>query len=754
MQMQYRMSPSNAQSQATGSWCHSPSQPRTPPAQARREYRPSQPLTTEALRDESNTDVAAERMMDWLRTQRSFSNQYVRVVPQDKEVIVINDSPSPDIRLGRTAVSVSTKVSPTKRKVSWGGNRDADVNEDQADICPPPVPYASRQYHTGLARAPASLFFTPRNERQVWVDLTESENVEQVIATPSPTKKRKTAQANSFPLTPNSMHQTGHGTHQVGPRTPRTRPDHVLQTPFTPILRQQSPQQPLPQQPPSQQPSPQHQLELRVGTHQALTSTMTGVEHNEARSQQPQRAQIQAQKALPSPRQVKQVSQRPRKVTQKASARIASTLPENYLFSEVPLEIREKIYRHLLVSGKAIDVLGLWTQVSRRGRRGQQEDKNENAIDIRILSVSKQAALEGSRVLYSENLFLYKLRDPDAVSCYSNFSDSGLVFKTGNTSSARVSRSRRAGPIDFGKYGHLFRHMTVELESNRTGEEYELLMSSALEALVNARAYKKSYGMRRIPPWFPTTDIRLHTLTITVSPVWEQRTARRRMVDTGDDEADDEDNVRETNNDGMYLSAIKFFHSSHRVMRAIKHIDVKFLRVNLNVLEIDEDDEEDIIIPVNDGARRHLEKEIDLRFHPQTLARNSRDYLDQNWGNDEIMKRRFLEAGLKAKNDLESLRDRAECACLALDEAVGEGWWEDHAAAELRRDALQAGMQRLLLGNAEGREGRNEGEDATYENGSDSNSIEDAAAGGTAPKTLLINMERDPITQELRANRN
>ena len=83
----------------------------------------------------------------------------------------------------------------------------------------------------------------------------------------------------------------------------------------------------------------------------------------------------------------------------------------------------DHIYRHLLVSQKPVHVKQLWTEPARSNarrsprKRGAAPEKlfemeTDTLIDTRILRVCRQTAFEGTRILYSENRFLYILRLP------------------------------------------------------------------------------------------------------------------------------------------------------------------------------------------------------------------------------------------------------------------------------------------------------------------------------------------------------
>ena len=536
---------------------------------------------------------------------------------------------------------------PGKRLTSYGGHRDEDV-----DVTEIPAPRNMRK----------------RDRGTVYIDGDDEDDEDvQVIEPPPALKKVKRSNpphnfAPTMRLPPPPPPRIGSLTAVViRPKAQEIRPE-----PLKP--RPSSVPQPHPQQLDLGFPTEEQSLQLKSPNKGRPRKQAAKQEATHPRPKQP------AAKTL-------QVAQR--------------SPPGDYFFKNVSEEIRNEIYRHLLVSNKPICVMGLWTESSRgsarRGRRGRHqqadEDADTNVIDTRILRVSRQAFIEGSRILYSENTFLYKLRDPQAVPAD--------ILTNGNTPfTTRGSRHRRLevqaiGNINFTKYAHLFRHLSIELESNRTEEKYEHLMVCVLDALVTPAEYGQLSRRTEHPAWFPKTKIRLHSLTITISPAWEP-VSRRRL--------NNDDLVV----DGHSLSVARFFDEEHRVMRALKTINTNFLRINVHVpmsptrvddtgddTEDDDEDVEGLQQPV--ASTRHLETTIDLRFHPRHLASKRRDDLSKTiWRNDKLIFEKRRQAGVVAEKSFTALRERIQAACLDPDDAILHGWWEDHVAAEVRREAFRA----------------------------------------------------------------
>ncbi|KAK3365898.1 hypothetical protein B0T24DRAFT_711231 [Lasiosphaeria ovina] len=382
-------------------------------------------------------------------------------------------------------------------------------------------------------------------------------------------------------------------------------------------------------------------------------------------------------------------------------------------FLKIALEIRDKIYRYLLVSRNYIPVSRLWTQVVRRSRI--RNGDVDITIDPKILRVCRQTAEEGTRILYSENNFMYLLRDPEAIPAeVSHLSDGGnsdsdetlFWIRTtlgtgtrgnfGGRGSAkrqnmrnRIKAATRAhGPlINLNKYGHLIRHMGVELEPNRTGKQYQSLLVRALEALVNTPGLVTTppslTPMSPVGPWAPINKnkISLNTLTVTISPVFEQNQRTLRDLD------DEEVVVR----DGRYLSIVKLFSRGSPMIKALKRIDTNFVRINLYAPFVTGDDYiERCYGPVSyaDGKEppRHLETTLDLRFLPRHLEALQREgVFGQMWENDKLILDKREELGRRADSALSGLRRRIEEGCLEKDKCVLRGLWEDHIVAERRR---------------------------------------------------------------------
>ncbi|KAI1648126.1 uncharacterized protein F4817DRAFT_364536 [Daldinia loculata] len=147
----------------------------------------------------------------------------------------------------------------------------------------------------------------------------------------------------------------------------------------------------------------------------------------------------------------------------------------------LPTEIRDEILRYILISPRDIAVFRGWTRVY--GRRGPK-------LDLAILYTCRVLWLEGLRILFGENTFLYDIRDPpDYLEMTERIM--GRVFLKDKI------------PID--KYGHLMRYIKINVPANR-------LNSTVISNFCNAiRKFVPGHGLAE--------PAHLHTLTLKIPAV-------------------------------------------------------------------------------------------------------------------------------------------------------------------------------------------------------------------------------------------
>ncbi|KAF5025055.1 hypothetical protein F66182_2872 [Fusarium sp. NRRL 66182] len=170
---------------------------------------------------------------------------------------------------------------------------------------------------------------------------------------------------------------------------------------------------------------------------------------------------------------------------------------------DMPAEVREEIYRGLLVSHKPIPVYDGW-------RRVYQRENPE--LDINILMVSKKIFVEARGVLYGENTFLYRLRDmPGRSQVMANVRElaSNHVYVPQGEDSLFVNEDNLLGgephlpgTINIQKYAPYFRYITLQADHNRYSAHTREFMANAIKTFARSAPGKNN----------------IHTLSIVISP--------------------------------------------------------------------------------------------------------------------------------------------------------------------------------------------------------------------------------------------
>ncbi len=386
----------------------------------------------------------------------------------------------------------------------------------------------------------------------------------------------------------------------------------------------------------------------------------------------------------------------------KAKGGLTDGVKSKVWFLMLPLEIRDKIYYELLKSDDSIRVMKHWTQRYMRCRPG---------VHPAILQVCKQVHAEASRVLYGKNTFQYLLRDTSDAS----------PMPWGTPERARRARPVRKSDdnsryIDVRRYGHLMRKLELVVEANRTGAEYKACMEKALMALSAADG-----GF----------NASLESITFTVWPRFEADT---RLVTTTVGEM-------AVAYGGRYLSAVDFFSRGGQVVKMLEKISVNYVRINVHIGGVskyglnegdddyggDDDDFEDADDDADDedwhgggdsginasqpiegedvpedglevSGPRHLETSIDLRYLPNRIE--ARKVASGSlWLEDHLTVAARERRGEYAQKALKGLRLRVQKAVLQPTKAIAGGLWEDHDAAEVRRQEQRIKAQMMLLGD-------------------------------------------------------
>jgi hypothetical protein len=195
-------------------------------------------------------------------------------------------------------------------------------------------------------------------------------------------------------------------------------------------------------------------------------------------------------------------------------------------FSKLSAEVRDDIFRFLLVSHRNIRVLREWSLIYPRHRPGLYPS---------LLRVCQVFYRQGIRILYGENTFLYLNRDP-----WNARADTGTVLK-------KIYENCNI-PID--KHGHLIRNITVVAEANRTHLVHNRdNLSEALQKFIP--------GGDLIAP----AQLRMVTLKI---PAMNRRELNMEMLNATDDE------------DVPYADYLRVDTS---LFRALDLLDCQFIRI-------------------------------------------------------------------------------------------------------------------------------------------------------------------------------
>ncbi|KAH6892117.1 hypothetical protein B0T10DRAFT_483057 [Thelonectria olida] len=327
-------------------------------------------------------------------------------------------------------------------------------------------------------------------------------------------------------------------------------------------------------------------------------------------------------------------------------------------FMDIPLEIREDIYRHILVVTAPILVRAGWKRIYARKRPG---------IETAILHVSKSIYNETTRILYGDNTFLYRLRDPtnrvanlrelperDSTpeqvtddddepgddefvpddGDYDAEDEDAQEHSSNRPSRSKRRRTRRAAPnkneksdqIDIEKFGAYFRRLIVEAERNRFSETTQTAMAEAIKVFTaqpGTLAKACAGGVR-------TT---INTFTIRVAPKYRH--------------PDD-------------FTFVDFFRPASPVWRALKSLPCRFIRIDI------------LTAFLNGGCDpRFCRLTIDmqgLRF--SRLAARSREVPGQRislrkdfWQNDLLIGSQRAARANRCEDALEQLETHVAKAC-------------------------------------------------------------------------------------------
>lgn len=326
---------------------------------------------------------------------------------------------------------------------------------------------------------------------------------------------------------------------------------------------------------------------------------------------------------------------------------------------KLPPEIRLKIYGELLRADKPILVYGGWRIVYRRQnkRKGERmndrQKRDDEALDIpiAILSTCRLFYKEALPVLYGENTFLYRLRDPIAAVTDvarlvqidtseeelpdSDYEDEGGAdndsdWEEGNAARGGASgrRARRAKRMDFDidvdKHLHLFRRIIVEAEHNRFSEGTKHSMARAINTFA-----------ARQPASQPAPNIR--SLTVRVAPLWD------RMSGTF----------------GRF-TFVDFFAAESPVMQAVRAVRCPLLRV-------------DLMTRYMEGPSEKAGCSLTIDRRHEMLRLQSSEPRGEYWPRDIVARGMRNAEAAKAEKALSSMGEYVDRFCRAYVQGVAGG---------------------------------------------------------------------------------
>lgn len=275
-------------------------------------------------------------------------------------------------------------------------------------------------------------------------------------------------------------------------------------------------------------------------------------------------------------------------------------------FFRLPRELRDKIYGHLLHAPGPITVLKAWTQCYGRYRGG---------IEPAILCVNKQAAAEGTKVLYSTNTFSYLLRDNGVP-----------VSRTTHLAGVRASTDRKRGStgrsrlIYLTKHACLIRRLELVVESNRSDADYGVAISKALAALRVA-------GVRPLE------------LSFSLKPRLERRREHRSWT------------------------MVDFFSAGAAVMPALRALNFARLRF-------------DVLTPRGRRVEMVLDGQA-IRAGFGVREKQAADRVQDPWAKDVQALEARARRAAESLGSFMALRMRIEQACEHTDFVIGKGWWKE-----------------------------------------------------------------------------
>lgn len=336
------------------------------------------------------------------------------------------------------------------------------------------------------------------------------------------------------------------------------------------------------------------------------------------------------------------------------------------LLTQLPFDIRQLIYREMLVASTPVVVHSNWKKIYQR---------EKPQISVQFLLTCRFIYDEALPTLYSENIFYYRIRDavntavtlgdirhpaltfgnPGAVD-HDDAEESGSdwerdqhaprartnrnVNKRVTRSSLRRKKTTEDWDINIPKFAHLFRHIVIEAESNRLEAATKECMARAIDVF----GFKAPTGSAEEAQ----ERLTIRNLTLRITP------SRHSGLAHG-------------------YTFVDFFDKESPVVSAVKNLDCRVFRIEISRS----------VLRTDVTAEAHRKKEdtdtIELDFCHQRALYNIAKFGSKDvWDGDVVMQQQRLKGALAGRLRLDSLAQEVRTLC----EEMNDGKSPDLADSE------------------------------------------------------------------------
>lgn len=291
-------------------------------------------------------------------------------------------------------------------------------------------------------------------------------------------------------------------------------------------------------------------------------------------------------------------------------------------------ETRRQILRACLVANAPYSVYSGWRNTYKRGK--------PTVVNLSILRTNSQLYSEGTQILYGENTFLYRLRDApqtaiadvealpfddDADVTSDDATEEGSEWGGGHNdddhendaddedgeyveesyNTHRNGRRRRqptpepGNDINVAKFRPLFRHLIIEAEHNRFGEQTQVSMAKAISVFMAPQVLRRN----------DKTAPKIKDIVIRVAP-------------------------RDT---GRGFTFLRFFSPGSPVMRALRLVEFQYLHVDMGSKCL----LPSVVQPADGSDDDFIKCVISLDMRHRSLAIREATPSPDIWANDHLM---------------------------------------------------------------------------------------------------------------------